>query len=457
MKWPFSFKKKKSEIPLFEKRSDSPSEVESLKAGKLASLALGRMKELLEKTGPRAAGSEESRTAARELKEAFAPYTDDALITVHRASPGRFYGFFKIASILSPVLVLLCWLGLPYAALILFGVFCYWFFEEFVRYGTVKCFSFFKKKDITNVHAVIEPEGETEKTIIFSAHHDSAPLTRWQSRDKKQYALSLYLPFAVLALTGLLSLILTISEACRLELIRFNLPSVAALVFLLLFSVSQLVFIKLWGFVGDTYSPGAGDNLISSSMLVELAHYFSWKKKNGEGFEHTKLVFVSFDGEEEGLCGSKAWYRQYGSSLVNPVNINIDSPYNRNELCFLTGDANGFQKLNQTLATKLAETAERMGYPAKTGSLPFLSGATDAASAERAGIPSTTLMCISMNGSGNEPYHTADDLPSALSLDTLEAVISILIKYTEGEETIIKNKGEQPLLLSSDKVFRIVR
>ncbi len=457
MKWPNFFKKKTKETKLFADEIKKDRQVESLKSGRLAESAFSLLSSLIEEIGPRPAGSEETRKTARRLSEEFKKYTDDTIITTHRATPSRYFGVFKQLIVVSVLMVLCCFIGQPLIAIILCTLFGYSVFHGFLKCDKIKGPNFFPKKDITNVHAVIEPE-EVKSTIILSAHHDSAPLYKYTQENKKEYALSFYLPLLTFALTALLSCIIFVMELFGLKLLKFNLPSLPVLIILLLACLMQVSYYKLWGFVTDTYSPGAGDNLISSAMLVELSHYFSWKKINGKGLKNTRLIFVSFDGEEVGLIGSRAWYEQYKDLLVNPININIDSPYSDEALTFLTKDANGFVELDKTLAFALSEQAEKMGYKAQTGELPFLAGATDATSAARCGIPATTLMGIKLSKEGKEPYHTVNDLPSALDVKMIEKVISILIKYIENNREEEGEENKRPsLLLDSDIKFSIVK
>lgn len=456
MKWPFSFLKKKKPITLFDSLPNTDNEVESLKAGGLASLALKRLKSMITEIGPRPAGSEQSRAAARKLSEDFKIYCDDTIITTHLTSPGRYYGTFKILALASPLLIFLCWIGLPYIALVCFAYIVYAFYKEFICYNGIKTGSLFPKKDITNVHATIEPQEEVTNTIIFSAHHDSAPIFKYDQSNKTQYGLSLYLPFAVFALTGLCVLTITILESFQHKLFHFNLPSLSSLIILIIFSLFQICYVKLWSFVTETHSPGAGDNLVSSSTIVELAHYFAWKKRTNKGLKHTRLVFVSFDGEEVGLIGSKAWYDKYASTFVNPININIDAPFSESELSFLTKDANGLVELDNNLAVQLAEQAEKMGYQSKVGQIPFLGGATDATSAARHDIRATTLVGITLDKSGSEPYHTINDTPEAVSEKMIERVISILIKFVENNSEEVKTTEKKVLLLNSDTKFNLI-
>lgn len=458
-KLPQIFKKKeKKETNLFKGDNERKRDVASLKSSQLSQSALSLLSSLINEIGPRPAGSEATRKTAHRLADEFRKYTDDTIITTHRASPSRYFGLFREFIVVSILMVILCFMGQPLFALIVCGLFGYCVYHGFLKCDQIKGPTVFKKTNLTNVHAVIEPEEEVTSTVILSSHHDSAPLYKYTEKDKKDYILSVYVPLIAFAITTIISIVIFILEIFGLKLLRFNLPSLSAMILLIIALVLQFSYFKLWGYVTDTYSPGAGDNLVSSASLVELAHYFSWKKENGKGLKNTRLIFVSFDGEEVGLIGSRAWYAQYKELLINPVNINIDSPFSSSALTFLTKDANGFVSLDKTLASSLCEQAEKMGYSATLGELPLFAGATDATSASRFGIPSTTLMGIKLGKGGDEPYHTLGDVPEALDSKMIEMVISILIKYIENNYKEEKRAEERvSLLLDTDKALPIIR
>ena len=99
-------------------------------------------------------------------------------------------------------------------------------------------------------------------------------------------------------------------------------------------------------------------------------------------------------------------------------------------MSFLTKDVNGFVPLSSSLASEAAATAASMGYEVKVGALSVFSGATDAASAQRAGVEATTLMGISLSGR-DSVIHTDADTVANLDRKTIEEVISICIKIVE--------------------------
>ncbi len=156
--------------------------------------------------------------------------------------------------------------------------------------------------------------------------------------------------------------------------------------------------------------PGAGDNLISCAMAVQLSRYFSRNKDNGIPLAHTRLIFASFDGEEAGLRGARAFYAKYKDQLVTTPtwNFNVDCPYFAKDLFFLTSDINGSVKLSQEMATKCVTIARSMGFEAKSQPVAFLTGGTDAAEAAKVVIHAVSLMAIALGDErgGSSLYHT---------------------------------------------------
>ena len=193
------------------------------------------------------------------------------------------------------------------------------------------------------------------------------------------------------------------------------------------------------------------------SVVVEILRYFSDRKRRGKGLRHIRLVFASFDGEECGVQGSDAWFRENGKLLHNAKVVNFDGLYNVDNLVFLTQDGNGLVPLSSALAAKCAEIAHSMGYRIETGKLGIMAGETDAASAAKNGYKATTL--TSMRPEVKTPAHTPDDTPDKVEKDALAAAISIGIKLVELEDLEwLRDKNEEPVqFLNQEKKYRLTK
>lgn len=287
MFWPFKKKKEKKDI--FEVKKGNEN-LETLKASRLADKAFELANNIFEQTGARRAGDESSKKCARILHEELKKYSDDSLITSFRSSESSYYGSLKLLALSTPVILLLSYFSLTIFALLLFCFISFIFIWEFIYCkGSDK--TFFSKCDMTNVHATIEPSESYENTIIFTSHHDSAPLFN----REKSLLVALYIPLIHWLFLGVICLVGFITDIFTLGLFKISLPPIFVLVLLSIMAITSFVYINLYKLVSKEYSPGVGDNLMSSCVLEELARYFHWKKERGEGLKNTKLIFASSD------------------------------------------------------------------------------------------------------------------------------------------------------------------
>ncbi len=453
MFWPF---RKKKEKPVIFEAKKGNEDLDTLKANRLADAAYEMTGKIAADTGERKAGSEETRKCARILLEELRRYCDDALITSFRSSEASYNGVLKLMCVCSPLLLILDFFGCNVIALVLFAFTVFLFISEYLICNGPKK-QFFRVCDMTNVHGVIEPSGECTETIVFCAHHDAAPLYGIKKDDRKKLFLSLHLPLIHYSIIGLVTIAGLIADIFMGELFSVNLPSPVVIVLLVIQLLTLFVYFWLWKLISDKYSPGIGDNLVSSCVLTQLARYFSWKKRSGEGFASTRLIFASFDGEECGLKGSARWFSHHREQLVNPVVINLDSLCSSSDLTFLTKDVNGLVQLSAPLAAELSRIADRMGYPSKVGAMPLFSGATDAASAAREGFEAVTVTAVPLDGASSV-IHTEDDTLEHVERKVLEEVISVCIRFAEERGTIVPPSAEKVLALeNSEKRLQITR
>jgi len=428
---------------LFRKRSKPPSlapeqqehrrqKIETLKAGRLAALALSFTNELIEKYGPRLAGSDASRQAALQIQAAYEPFCDQSETEVVRIDT-TFHSFpLQLALYLYPVILVLLLIGLPYLGLLLFLAYLWYAARTLYFYKPLGKLS---KPNVegVNVHAVLEPQGEVRHTLLFTSHHDSAPLFRYNKLDRISYAKKVALPILLFFLSGLFNAMHLITELLEGRLFAFSLPPLGmGILYLLLLGATPLL-LPLKNFYLQEGSPGAGDNLVSVGMTVQLARYFHWKKQScNDPLSHTRLVFCSFDGEESGLEGSKAWYQKHKEEMKGSLVLNFDAIYHADKLTFLERDINGTQRLSSRLARRCVQIAKDMGYEAVSESIPRLAGGTDAGRASLAGLEATTLTSVAWDDRTKPSvYHTAKDVVSAIDAKAVEMALSIAIRLVE--------------------------
>lgn len=410
-----------------EKRPSSEP-AESVKAPKLSEEAYSLLEKLYDELGPRPAATAASRNAARKIGSIFETFSNDVTVTTGRIIPDIHRWMILSGAVVVLSMFLFSLIGLPYISFAIGLFFSFSVINE-LRLKKNPMRSFFPSDDAANVHAVIEPEGTVEHTVILSAHHDTAAV----SDSEKEGLLSKLtiqtgaIGFIILSFLILLQILIELFNG---KLFSFGLPHWSLLI-LQMVSVSWSVisFLLVYRKSGEAYTGGAGDNLSGVAVVATLGKYFAEKKKQGKGLEGTRLVFVSFDGEECGSEGSAIWYRDNSHILTDPVNINFDGLYNESDLAFLSSDGNGFVPLSSTLASKCSLLSIEMGYKIPTGKLGFLGGSTDAVSASVNGISATTL--TSMACGKVLPVHTMDDTPDKVSKEALSIAMSVAIKYIE--------------------------
>ena len=113
----------------------------------------------------------------------------------------------------------------------------------------------------------------------------------------------------------------------------------------------------------------------------------------------------------------------------------MDCHYLLDELFFLTTDINCSVKLSEKMGKECKEISEKLGYPAETRPIEFLTGGTDAGEFGRVGIEATAL--IAMPWGGNErydAYHTPKDVVSAIEPECVEAVLKIACEYVSKKD-----------------------
>jgi hypothetical protein len=431
----FAWFRKKKEMPKLspevQEEKWKKRDVETLKAGKLASLALELTDSLIKKHGPRLAGSAACRETADDLAGQYKPFCTRVSSDSFRFHAKAYQMPLRLAGYCYIISLVLLYVGLPFSALLLLSLFLWYVWRESISYRPI-LENLSKKEEGKNVTAVLEPSGEVHDTLIFSGHHDSATLPRYSRMEKIPYLLHVLLPDALFVLLCTESVVQLLTEIFTGRLLAVGLPSVGLLIYLVLLTAGIPL---VWGMRKnylDEASPGAGDNLVSSAMTVELARYFDWKKKCGEPLSHTRLVFVSFDGEEAGLRGSRKWFASHKDLTKGAHMLNFDCPYYADQLKFLDKDINGKQPLSAKLSHEMVRIAKGMGYQAETMSIPFLSGGTDAAEGTRAGVESCTLTAVAW-GNPKYPsvYHSREDVVDAIEKETLERSLSVAIRLTE--------------------------
>lgn len=381
---------------------------------------------LIDKHGPRLAGSKACRNTADDLYNEMNGFADSARIEEFGVHTGAFLGWIRILVTLYVAGTVLLWLSMPWiaAGVLLTGILIM-IFQFFLYKHTIDFL--YPKKIGKNVIASIEPEGEVKQQIIISGHHDSARVFNFNIYQPKLYALRVVGGVGILFTLFFLSTVVAIAGLSHIFI------TIAAI----FGSVGALIVLQLWFFASKKATPGAGDNLVASMMAVEALRQVAKDKKDGKGLKHTRVIAISFDAEEEGLRGAYAYAKRNKEELnaVPTTMYNIDCSYYLDDLFFLTTDINGSVKLSDDLAEKCRVISERLGYKAVTKPIEFLTGGTDAAELAKIGVESTTMLAMPWGNSARAAvYHTPDDTIEHVEKEAVQAGLEIFFSLIEEKE-----------------------
>lgn len=396
-------------------------------------VARGDVDEVLARTGrliaechPRRAGSPGCLRAARAIGEAMKSFCDRVEIEEFIQAPGSFFLIGRVLAAVYLASALLFFLGGPavYASAAGLTLGTVYFFTVFARMD--RTFDFlFPKRPGANVVGVIEPSGDVRQQVIVGGHHDSAPVCNFLEKRQWAYAFRIIIPFAFATLANI-GAVLTAAGAWddRAE------PTARLALKIIILAGAVFVVPLIWLNRRDA-SPGAGDNLVSSLMLVKLAETFRPGDQE-TALRHTRLVLLSTDGEENGQKGALSYTESYRDELrtVKTFVLTLDGLYRLRDLAFLTTETNGMVRLSKSLTEEAVRVASDLGYAAKTGPIPFGGGGTDAGRFARAGVEAASLIAISTRPVRRDiVYHTSRDTVAAIEPEVVEAGLNIAANF----------------------------
>lgn len=391
-----------------------------------------KTQELIDQHGPRLAGTESDLRAADTLYEDIKSFADHAHQDEFFINQGAFLGWIRILvfNFISGTIFL--WFNYYWIAAILAFVSVLILYIQFILYQPMLD-RLYPKKKAKNVYGIIEPQGEVLQDIIISGHHDSAHIFNFFIHQPKLYNLRT---------TGSIALVFGL---LFFSILLIFMPNIVLLNWIIkvLATLSILLVGQMWFFTSKKGTPGAGDNLVASMIAIALGRHFAQLKHEHRGLKHTRLWIVSFDAEEEGLRGARAFAKKHQEMLKKHPSylLNADCIYDEKELFFLTSDLNDTVKLDNELASELVEIATSLNIQTKTQNLAFLTGGTDAAELAKIGVKSTTLIGMPWTNSNRSAvYHTPQDTLDHVHPKAVEDSLQIFYQYI-----IQKDKHVQPM------------
>ena len=383
--------------------------------------------EVVENYPGRLAGKKSCHMAAERIKTELHKHCDSGSVKIEEFNihPQSFVKYIPGLVIMYFVCVVLLFFGYPIPAFIGFALALFAFYGQFVRYWRLLDPLFPKAKGY-NVHGSIEPAGEVKQQIVISAHHDAAYVSQLLTKVPKYYALLVNGGMLFLILGFLVSLVATV-----LLIFHIILPLWIPIVLI----VGGIVVIPMAFSTTGQGVPGAGDNMISVAIAAEIAGIFGGPKKAGHNpLQHTRLIMASFDAEEAGLRGARAYINKHREKLLKTKTyvLNMDTIYKVKYLTFLDKDLNASVKLSHQMAQDCVDIAKSLGYAAGISVMSFGGGSTDAAAFGQAGIEATNIAGMSFDikdyGEG-WVYHTPNDVSEQIEPGAVEAVLKIVREY----------------------------
>lgn len=174
--------------------------------------------------------------------------------------------------------------------------------------------------------------------------------------------------------------------------------------------------------VGDnkngTYNPGALDNASGTAVMMEIARVI----KEGNYKPKKSLLFIAFNGEEEGLYGSKYYANNpaYPLNKDNAVMINLDMVGSKTELPLTLMS---FDKKNTNLRSALYQYTKDLGIE----SVQDVGQGSDHAAFAAKGIDSICLIHMDLKNG----YHTPRDTLDKVDEERIGEVTKLVLYYLD--------------------------
>lgn len=394
----------------------------------VAEAALRLTGRLIDAIGPRPSGSAASRRAADALQAEAASFADNAWREDFAVHPAAFLGWIRLLVLLHIAGVALLWLEVFWLAallattgiVILVGQF--FFYRELLD-------PFYPRQTGRNVLAAVEPAGDVRGQLIVSGHHDSARVFNFLAHRPALY------PWRVTGGLAIYALFLLACWALTLWTLLSGVAPDWSTAAATLFSLLLLWVGQLWWFASSESTPGAGDNLASTAAAWEVLRFIAQEKAAGRPLQHLRVIAASWDAEEAGLRGARAWVKAAAGDdrLALPTwNLNLECLYDERELFLLTSDVNGTVQLSPELAGQCQRLLAERGHEVPVKPIAFLTGGTDAGELARGGAQATTLIGMPWgNTNRSNVYHTPADVLGAVSPEGVATAIGLAVDLAE--------------------------
>ncbi len=389
--------------------------------------------------GPRYSCSDAEKKAALWIKKELDKYCDETFIDEFETHPHLYpQGIFKIFGLLGGISFIFMPMIFPIPILslifVLAGVFVF-YTELFRMKEWIQVL--FKKGTSHNVFGIIKPTQDTKFRIIFEGHTDSPKQMTIASYEKNPPIYRFVIGISYVAITVTFSLIKFIRQmnnnlAIWGEWGIFSWTNLDLIYFILVIVTLPFFVYTIHGFLGDTDTLGANDNLASSAISAAVGRYLS--KNRPRNVE----VWVGSQGSEEvGDKGAKAFVAKYGGQglLDNSYAFVMDSCGAGTEIFLIHKDTMHHATYSMDIIERIQKAHEVLKKEKsnvlnlRIGRISL--GSTDACRYAHKGYKAGALIVV--DGALNKPrnWHSVNDVPENLDKEVMRDILEICLNFVE--------------------------
>ena len=181
--------------------------------------------------------------------------------------------------------------------------------------------------------------------------------------------------------------------------------------------------------VGDnkngTYNPGALDNASGTASLLEIARVI----KSSNITPKKTIIFIAFNGEENGLVGSEYYANNPIYPLDKAVMINLDMVGSSSDIALTIASVNN---VKTKLLNDIIECAQELNI----NYIPSNDGGSDHQSFSRVGVDAILLI----NADLLSGYHSYDDTVEDVDKFKMEQIVKLVLHYIDKTTNTIEKE-----------------
>jgi hypothetical protein len=395
---------------------------------------------ICKKYGSRYSCSKGEKEASIWIKDELNKFCDETFIDEFETYPHLYpQGIFKILGILGGISFIFMPLKFPgpiFSAILIFiGLFILltelFFMKEWIRF-------LFKKGISSNTVGIIKPTQESKFRIIFEGHTDSPKQMTIASFEKNPPIYKFVLGIFFLVVTITFSLIKFIRQLNPSSLSIwgewgvFSWTTLDLIYFLLLGILYPFFIYTIRGFLGNTDTLGANDNLCSSAISIAIGRYLNKHRP-----KNVEVWVCSMGSEEVGDKGARAFVDKYGKQglLNNAFAFVMDSCGAGSEIFIIHKDTMHHATYSMEVIERIQKAHEILkkerpeAIDCKIGRIPL--GSTDACRYVQAGYKAAAIVIIDGKLKKPRNWHSIHDIPENLDKLIIRDILEICLNFVE--------------------------